>query len=257
MMSHRIMPTVLVLLALMPFIYIAAPLLHMFASVKGTDIVASLSNQEMIRALGTSVLSAAITTLLALLFGLPTAFLLALKRFPGRRLLEALLLLPMLLPPVVGGIGQLNLYGPNTGIGALFAGHGIALTNSVVGIVLAQTYITSPFMILAAQAGFEEIPKELHEATRVLGGGMWNIFWNVSLPLTRAAIGAGVLLTFARAIGEFGATMIMSYHPYTLPVDIWVQFTSGGMNQIIPIAILVAVFALLVALTSSLGRRKH
>lgn len=256
MISKRVMPTLLVLFAVLPFVYIAAPLVHMFGSVNGSEVLQSFSNQEVMQALLTSVVSACITTVLALVFGLPTAFLLSLRSFPGKRLLEAVLLLPMLLPPVVGGIGQLDLYGPNTGIGSFLGAHSVALTNSVWGVVLAQTYITSPFMILAAQAGFEEVPKELYEATRVLGGGMWNIFWQVSIPLTRAAIAAGVLLTFARAIGEFGATMIMAYHPYTIPVEIWVQFTSGGMAQIVPIAVVIVVFALLVAVTGSLSRHK-
>jgi molybdate/tungstate transport system permease protein len=256
MLSHKVMPTLLVIFAVLPFVYIISPLLHMFGSVSPGSVLQIFSNQEVFQSLMTSVLAACITTLLALIFGLPTAFLLSLRSFPGKRILEAILLLPMLLPPVVGGIGQLDLYGPYTGMGGFLGAHGIALTNSLWGVVLAQTYITSPFMILAAQAGFEEVPRELHEATRVLGGGMWSIFWRVSIPLTRAAIGAGVLLTFARAIGEFGATMIMAYHPYTIPVELWVQFTSGGMGEIVPIAVVIVLFALLVAIVSSFGRRK-
>ncbi|KPV44763.1 ABC transporter permease [Alicyclobacillus ferrooxydans] len=257
MLSRRALPTLLVIFAVLPFLYILAPLLHLFNGVSKVTLSQSFSNQEILHSLGTSVIAASFTTMAALVFGLPTAFLLSLRNFPGKRLIEALLLLPMLLPPVVGGIGQLDLYGPYTTIGSWFGNHGIALTNSIIGVILAQTYITSPFMILAAQAGFEEVPKELHEATKVLGGGLWNRFWDVSLPLTKAAIISGTLLTFARAIGEFGATMIMAYHPYTLPVDIWVQFTAGGMQEIVPIALVVVIFAVCVAIIASLGQRKH
>jgi len=119
---------------------------------------------------------------------------------------------------------------------------------------LAQSYITSPFMILTAKAGFEEIPRELQEVTKTLGGGLWHIFWYVSVPLARSAILSGMVLTFARAVGEFGATMIMAYHPYTLPVEIWVQFTSGGITSILPIAAVGTMFALLMTLLSSIRR---
>lgn len=254
LVSRRILPTVLVAFALLPLFYIIAPLAHLFAGASWSDLWRAFTSEEVLHAGAVSISAAAITTLLGLLFGVPTAFLLAGRTFPGKRLIEAVVLVPLLLPPVVGGVSQLYLYGPEAPFGTWFAAHGMALTNSLAGVVLAQTYITGPFMILAAKAGFEEIPKELKEATHTLGGGIWHVFWSVSVPLARSAILSGILLTFARAVGEFGATMIMAYHPYTLPVDIWVQFTSGGMAYIVPIAILVTLFALAVALLGSVRR---
>ena len=117
--------------------------------------------------------------------------------------------------------------------------------------MLAQAFITSPFLIFSAKVGFEEIPKELGESTRILGGTWTDQFIYVTLPLARQAILTGALLTFTRALGEFGATMIMAYHPYTVPVDIWVEFTSGGLGQITPIASIIVVIALFVAALSS------
>jgi len=252
--SRRVLPTVLVLFALLPLFYIITPLAHLFAGASWSQLERTLRSEAVLHACAASVTAAAITTILSLVFGVPTAYLLSGRSFLGKRLIEAILLIPLLLPPVVGGISQLYLYGPGAPIGAWFAAHGLALTNSLVGVVLAQSYITSPFMILAAKAGFEEVPKELKEATHTLGGGMWHVFWFVSVPLARNAILSGVLLTFARAIGEFGATMIVAYHPYTLPVEIWVQFTSGGMAYIVPIAAVVTLFALIIALLGSLRR---
>ncbi|WP_051343851.1 ABC transporter permease [Alicyclobacillus herbarius] len=249
--SSRFLPSLLVAAALLPFVYIAAPLLHMFTTLSPAEIEAELTNLEFIRSAAASVLAALLTTAVASVFGLPSAFLLSLRPFFGRRLLEALLLLPLLLPPVVGGIGQLFLYGPMTPVGAWFGAHGVPLTNSVLGVFLAQSYITSPYLILTAKAGFEDVPPELAEVTRTLGGGLWDVFWHISLPLARPAIFSGMLLTFARAIGEFGATMIIAYHPYTLPVEVWVQFTSGGLAAVVPIAALVTAFALVVGLVAT------
>jgi len=254
MIQQKVMPRVLVIVALLPIFYIVAPLFHMFSVLSWSQIIAALVNPEVDRAVFTSLVSALVTTAGALVFGLPIAFLLSLRNFFGKRLIESLLIMPMILPPIVGGIGQLFLYGPMTLIGEWFAGHNIELTNSIIGVILAQSYITSPFMILTAKAGFEEIPRELQEVTKTLGGGLWHIFWYVSVPLARSAILSGMVLTFARAVGEFGATMIMAYHPYTLPVEIWVQFTSGGITSILPIAAVGTMFALLMTLLSSIRR---
>lgn len=256
MIQKRIMPTFLVGTAILPLLYIVVPLFHMLSAVSWQQLISTLLNSEVDQSIGVSLLAATITTLASLVFGLPIAFLLSLRNFAGKRLIKAFLILPLVLPPVVGGIAQLFLYGPEAVIGNWFAGHGIMLTNSVIGVVLAQTYITSPFMILSAKAGFEEIPQELKEVTRTLGGGLWHIFWYVCVPLARSAILSGAVLTFARAIGEFGATMIMAYHPYTLPVDIWVQFISDGFQEILPIAAIITACAIVVMVVGSLLVRK-
>ena len=248
--------TVLTLLALLPLFYIAAPLLHMMGSLTFLQFVNAAENPEIQAALFTSVASALMTTIFSVVFGLPTAYWLSLKKNWVRGLANSILVLPLILPPVVGGIAQLFLYGPETMIGSWLGNIQLNAVNSMFGVILAQTYITSPFLILAAKAGFEEVPAELKEATQILGGGIWRIFFSVSLPLARAAIFSGILLTFARAMGEFGATMIMAYHPYTVPVDIWVQFTSGGFDQILPMAALMIVLAVIVSIIPGIWQRK-
>lgn len=242
-------------LAAVPFAYIATPLIRLFAQTQWTGVGALATDPQFLAAVATSLGSAVLTTGLSLLFGLPAAFALSLRSFPGKRLLEAALFLPLLLPPIVGGIAQLNLYGPNTGTGGWFLAHGIPLTNSLLGITLAQSFVTSPFLILSAKAGMEDIPAELDEAARVLGVSLWDRFLHVAVPLSRDAILTGAALTFARSIGEFGATMIMAYHPYTIPVDLWVQFNIGGLPAILPMAALLALIGLFIALVSSLPWR--
>lgn len=256
MLQNRVLPTLLVIAALLPILYVVAPLVHLTSSLSWHAFGQALVNPDLDHAILTSLTAGILTTAASVVFGLPTAYLLSLRHFWGKRIIESLLLLPIILPPVIGGMSQLFLYGPMTLIGSAFAHMNLPLTDSVLGVVLAQTYITSPFLILTAKAGFEEVPIELKEATRILGGGFWHNFWYVCVPLAKSAIFSGIALTFARAVGEFGATMIMAYHPYTLPVDIWVQFTSGGLNSVIPITAVVTIFAFLIALLSSLGNRR-
>lgn len=247
----------LIVFAVVPLLFVAVPLVRLLSATHPGDLLQLLQNPDFTSALGTSLIGASLTTVCALIFGLPLAFLLASYRFPGRQIIEALLLIPLVLPPLVGGIAELQTYGPETLLGQWFGGLGMPLTDSLTGVVLAQAFITSPFMILAARAGFAEIPYELIEATRILGGSLWTQFWSVSIPLARQAIGVGILLTFARAFGEFGATMIMAYHPHTVPVQIWVTFTSGGLSQIISIAALLLLISLLIVLLTSWVPRTH
>ena len=252
---NRILTSVLIACSVIPILYIAIPIIHLLSGTSWHSIAGAMADSEFLGAFAVSLLSALISTLFALFFGLPTAFILAMRRIPFKRLVEGILILPIVLPPVVGGIAQLNLYGPYTFLGGIFQSLHVFLTDNFIGVILAQTYITSPFLIFAAKAGFEEISKDLWDVTRELGGGIWNQFWSVSLPLAKRAIFVGALLTFTRAIGEFGATMIMAYHPYTLPVDLWVQFTGGGLPAILPMAFIITVIAMVVLFIVSLFQR--
>lgn len=258
------MPGLLIAVAIVPFIYLVSPIAHVLGNLSWAQVNGVFADPEFKAAFATSFISACISTTLALLFGIPTAFFLAGRQFFGKTLLEAVLLLPLVLPPVVGGIGLLSIYGPRTAVGSVFAAIGVPLTNSFIGVILAQVFITSPFIILTAKSGFEEIPGELKEAAAMQGVGTWHIFWYICIPLAKSAIMSGALLTFARAVGEFGATMMMAYHPYTLPVDIWVQFTSGGLTDIEPISgviigivVVVTICGTFFRTVASRKRQKH
>lgn len=246
--------SLLVACAILPILYIAAPIVRLLSGTSYASIQHVLLDPDFQSSILISGESALASTLLSILFGLPTAFFLATRNVRFQRIIEGILLLPILLPPIVGGIAEFNFYGPYTPIGRLFSWANIGLTNHFLGIVLAQTYITSPFLIFAAKAGFMEIPKQLWDVTRELGGTLWDEFWYVSLPLAKTAIFVGALLTFTRAIGEFGATMIMAYHPYTLPVDLWVQFSAGGLDEILAMAFVVIVIVFVIMFIASVAQ---
>jgi molybdate transport system permease protein len=198
-------------------------------------------------ALATSVVTATISTALIALLGVPLAYVLARTRGLAAGLVTAAVAVPLALPPLVSGILLLYLFGPYTAIGRLFGG---GLTDSRAGIVLAQTFVAAPFLVIAARSAFAGVDPELEAVARTLGYGRLARFLKVALPVAWPGVQAGLLLAWLRAFGEFGATVIVAYHPYSLPVYTFVQFDSTGLNStMLPIG--AALIAALIVLAAS------
>ncbi|HET9016605.1 MAG TPA: ATP-binding cassette domain-containing protein [Thermomicrobiaceae bacterium] len=179
-------------------------------------------------ALGVSALSATISSALIALGGIPLAYLLARARGRWADMLGVAVQLPLALPPLMSGILLIELVGPYSPAGRLFGGN---LTDSLVGIVLAQTFVAAPFLIVAARSAFATVDPALLDVAATLGHHHWSRFRRISLPLAAPGIRAGLLLAWLRAFGEFGATVILAYHPYSLPVYTFVQFTGTGLDS--------------------------
>ena len=210
------------------------------------NIIASLSTPTAQEAIRNSLITAPISTAIATVFGVPLAYALARSSFRGKRLIEALVVLPLVLPPVVGGAMILTALGRFTPIGSVAATLGIPLTDSLIGVIFAQTFVAAPFVIITARAGFGAVDVRLEHASRSLGYGPIRTFWNISIPMASGAIIAGIILTFARAIGEFGATMMVAYNPRTMPTRIWVDFIAGGIDAIVPLSLALLAITLIV-----------
>ncbi|AUV83657.1 sulfate ABC transporter permease [Salinigranum rubrum] len=229
--------------------YYLVPLVSLVVAQPPGAVLDRLTTPDVTAAVRTSVLTAAVSTALATVFGLPLAYWLA--RTEGRRsaLVTALVVLPLVLPPIVSGMVLLTVVGPNTLLGSAATAVGVPLTRSVVGVVLAQTFVASPFVVVTAKAAVESVDRSLEYASRSLGKSRWTTFRRVTLPIAWPGILAGVTLGFARAIGEFGATIMLAYYPRTMPVQIWVSFTTRGLDEAFPIAVVllgVAVATLVV-----------
>lgn len=190
-------------------------------------------------ALLTSLLTASISAAVIAVLGVPLAYLLAHARGTLARLALALVALPLALPPLMSGLLLLYVVGPNTAAGRLFGGQ---LTETRVGIVLAQTFVAAPFLIITARAAFAAVDPALEEVARTLGHGRFARFRHVAIPAALGGIGAGLLLAWLRSFAEFGATIILAYHPYSLPVFTFVQFGSTGLPATkLPVALALAV----------------
>ncbi len=188
-------------------------------------------------------------------FGVPLGYLLARSRIRFRRLWIGLVFLPMVVPGLAGGILLLLTFGPNGAIGSPLDGWRIALTNNLAGIVLAQLFVSAPFVVVSAYAGFSGVDPKLEMAAATLGDSRWDVFRRISLPLAWPGIAAGIALAWLRALGEFDATLVVSYNPHTLPVYMWVKFESNGLPGALPIALLLVLLAAIaVAVSMFLSR---
>ncbi|MFC4544728.1 ABC transporter permease [Halosolutus amylolyticus] len=241
--SPRAVP---VLLGTVLLAYFVVPFVAFFGQVGSVDVVAGLSEPATRQAIRTSLVTAPIATAIATVFGVPLAYVLSRGSFRGKRLVEAAVLLPLVVPPIVGGVMLLTVLGRYTPIGAAAAALGIPLTGSRAGVILAQTFVAAPFLVVTARAGFDGVDERLEEAARTLGYGPIETVWHVSLPLARNAIAAGIVLTFVRALGEFGATMMVAYNPRTMPTRIEVVRISKGLDAIVPIALALLAIAVVV-----------
>jgi len=204
---------------------------------------AALAAHDESEALRTSITSSSIAVVIMLICGVPLGYLLAQESLPLRRVWASLVFLPMVVPDLAGGILLLGAFGPYGVIGGPLGLRKIELTGNLTGIVLAQLFVAAPFVIVSALAAFARVDPKLEAAAATLGDSRWRIFYRVSLPLAWPGIAAGLTLAWIRAVGEFGATMIMAYNPHTLPVYMWVKFESDGLTGALPVAFCLVLLA--------------
>ncbi|MDQ6893956.1 MAG: ABC transporter permease [Acidobacteriota bacterium] len=236
-------------------IYLVLPLVYLLFRLDWRQIGPVLAAPQAVRAVGVSLLTSTVATAMMTLLGVPLGYLLARERFPGRTLVTALVFVPMVLPPLVGGILLLLLCGPYGMVGALLETRGISLVNSLTGVILAQIFVAAPYVVVAALSSFSSVDPELEKAAATLGDSRWRSFRRIALPLAWPGIAAGVTLAWVRTIGEFGATLVVAYHPYTVPVYLWVQLASEGLGAALPLALcLVGLAAAAMAGVALLGR---
>lgn len=231
------------------------PISILFIQADWSSWVASLQEQGAVEALRVSALTSAMAMVIMTLLGVPLGYLLARGRLPFKQLWISLVFLPMVVPDLAGGILLLQTFGPYGTIGHPMDAWNIVLTNNLAGVVLAQLFVSAPFVIVSALAAFAGVDAKLEMAAATLGDSQWSIFWRISLPLAWPGIAAGITLAWIRALGEFGATLIVAYNPHTLPVYMWVKFESNGLAGALPVAfLLVLLAAIAVALSGLLSR---
>ena len=181
--------------------------------------------------------------------GTPTAYLLARRRFPGRALVDAVIDLPIVLPPVVGGLALLLLLGRQGPVGGPLAGAGIDVAFTTAAVVLAQMFVAAPFYIRAARAGFESVDQRLEAVSSTLGARPWRTFRRVTVPLALPSLAGGAVMAWARALGEFGATIMFAGNvagrTQTMPLAI-LEAMEADANAAIAIAVVLAAIALAV-----------
>ena len=189
-------------------LFFVLPLAGLLWRAPWSSFVSDLAAPDVRTALRLSLETSLAATALCLAFGLPLAWVLARMEFPGRRLLRALTILPMVLPPVVGGIALIYAFGRRGLIGQyLDRWFGIVLPFTTKGVILAEAFVAMPFLVITAEAAFRSLDRSFEDAARTLGASRWTVFRRITLPLAGPALAAGAVLCWARALGEFGATI--------------------------------------------------
>lgn len=256
-MMRRPKPTFLVFGTLggLLLVNLVLPIVNLFIQADWGGWMRSLQEQGAGDALAVSALSSAITVVIMTLLGVPLGYLLARGRLPFTQLWIGLVFLPMVVPDLAGGILLLQTFGPHGTFSRLLSAWDLELTSNLAGVVLAQLFVSAPFVVVSALAAFAGVDPKLEMAAATLGDSQWHIFWRISLPLAWPGIAAGITLAWIRALGEFGATLIVAYNPHTLPVYMWVRFESNGLTGALPVAFLLVLLAgAAVAISALLSR---
>ncbi len=201
-------PAVLLVPALLALAFLLLPLLALVLRAPWTELPSLLSTRVVLDALRLSLVTASLATALCVLLGVPLAWLLARGDLPGRGLLRALVTVPLVLPPVVGGVALLLLLGRQGVIGRpLESLTGITIPFTPAAVVLAEAFVALPFLVLAVEGALRGADRRYEEVSATLGGSRWYVFRTVTVPLVAPGIAAGAVLCWARALGEFGATI--------------------------------------------------
>lgn len=217
--------------------FILLPLVEMVVQPSLEDLAAAWSDPDVLRAIGMSIYTAGVAALLSFVFGTPFAYLLARKRFPGKRFVESVVDLPIMIPHPVVGIALLSMAGRHHWLGRILDRLNIQIMGTVTGIICVLTFVGLPFYINAVKTGFEAIPPRLETVSRSLGASPTETFFRVTLPLAWRSMLVGLIMCMARAVSEFGAVVIVAYHPMVAPVMIYERFTAYGLKYSQPVAV--------------------
>lgn len=246
------LPLVLVLPAALGMAFLVLPLAGLLIRAPWTTLPERLTEPGVLTALRLSLLTATIATLMCLALGVPLAWLLARIDFPGRRIVRALVTVPLVLPPVVGGVALLLVFGRRGIVGTwLDSTFGITLPFTTTAVVVAEAFVAMPFLVIAVEGALRGADTRYEEAAATLGAGRWTTFRRVTLPLVAPGIAAGAVLCWARALGEFGATITFAGsfpgRTRTMPLEVYLALETDLQAAIVLSLILLTVSVVILA----------
>jgi molybdate transport system permease protein len=247
-------PLVLVLLGLVGLAFFAVPLVGLLGRVPWAELPRILASEVVIDAFRLSVIASVAATAISLVLGIPLAWLLARVDFPGRSLVRGIVMLPLVLPPVVGGAALLFALGRRGLVGEPIADlTGLVLPFSIWGVILATTFVAMPFLVITVEGALRNMDERYEGAAATLGAGRWTVLRRVTLPMIAPSLMAGAVLTWARAFGEFGATVTFAGNlqgrTQTLPLAVFVALESERDTAVaISLVMVLVSLVVLVAL---------
>ena len=250
--ARRLFGVVLVLCLVLVLAFLLLPLVAIFARIPPGDLFSQFGNAVVVDALIVTAKTNLVAQAIILTIGTPAAYFLASRRFRGRREIITLIELPLVLPPAVAGIGLLAAFGRVGLLGGTLDAFGITLGFTQAAVTMAVIFVASPFYIRQAISAFESVDRNLLDASRTLGSGPGRTFRRVALPLAAGGLGAGAALSFARGIGEFGATIFFAGSlqgvTQTLPLAVYAQF-DVDFDTALAIGALLVIISAVILLT--------
>ncbi len=230
----------------LPFLlFLAIPVVALVYRASFADIATALQQESARQAIGLSVVTTIATVLLTVITGTPVAYWLSRSQFRLKRSIDTLIDLPAVLPPSVAGLALLMAFGRQGLIGASLYPLGIRIPFTPVAVVMAQTFVAAPLYVRAATIGFGNLDPELEHAAALDGGGAWQIFWQITVPFCWSALLSGIITTWARALGEFGATILFAGNfpgrTQTMPLAIYLGFEQDATVALTLSALLVGI----------------
>ena len=235
---------VMLILSSLILLFIIAPLAGMFLSTGSSELLETASDKEVQQSIWLTLWVSFAASFFFAIGAIPLAWFMARKHFPGKSIIQGIIDIPVVLPHTAAGIAILGFISRDGVLGQMAGWFGLTLINNPSGIALAMAFVSVPFLINSARDGFMAVPERLEKAALTLGAGRRRVFFTVSFPLASRSIMTGFVMMFARGMSEFGAVVIVAYHPMIAPVLIYERFSSFGLKYARPASVIFILVAL-------------
>ncbi len=245
-MKDKIFKIVLFSLFITILFLISAPIMKMLLSLSPELIKYITENKEILNSIFFTFKSSLFATLAGVIFGVPTAYILTRYNFPFKNIIESLIDIPVMFPHSAAGIALLSIYGSRFFLGKVFKTIGIEFVDSMYGVMLGMFFVSFTYLANSAKEGFKKVDEHYEYVSMNLGASKFYTFRKIVLPLAFSDIFTGIIMMWARGLSEFGAVVILAYHPMTAPVMIYEKFTSFGLKYSKPIAVVMIYFSLII-----------
>lgn len=237
---------VFILLGGLLLLFVILPLTSTLLATTPGAFWQALFDPEVVQSIGLTFGAAGVATCLAIFTGVPLAYLLARHHFPGKRLVEAIVNLPVVVPHTAAGVALLMVFGRRGLLGQWLTPLGVTFTDKPAGIVVAMLFVSLPFLVNMSKEAFALVDEELERVALTDGATRWQAFLHVTLPLAWRGVLGGAVMMWARGISEFGAVVILAYHPKIAPVLVYERFEGFGLSAALPVAVILILTALVV-----------
>ncbi len=228
------------------FLFLAIPVVKIITSTSASSLVSALSDKSILQSIILSVEVSFYATVIVLVTGVPLAYFLSRHNFCCKAVVEGIIDIPVMVPHVAAGIALLMVFGASGELGEAFKKIGVEFLDTKFGILAAMMFVSAPFLINSAKEGFKKVDVRLENVSKTLGANSFWTFVKITLPNARKDIINGALMMWGRGIGEFGAVVIIAYHPMTAPVMIYDRFNSFGLSYAVPVTVIMIITSIVI-----------